>query len=218
MKEQLRSIFTENLGYKLFSLVVATVFWLNQAGDNGVVTSISVPIQYRNLPKDLEINSDVRDEVHVEVRGPSRKVTPTGLADVLVLLDLQTVNRPGDRTFPVAGNLTLPTGVELERAVPAQVRLHFERRLTREVPVTVRIGAQPPSGYAVVSQRAEPAAVRIIGPESRVRDIATAETDPIDLSDTVRTEEFPVHAYVTDPQVRVEGTGRVVVRVEVAKP
>jgi len=210
-------LITDNFGYKLFSLLAATLLWFASVDDSGVVTTVSVPIQYRNLPKDLEISSDVTDEVRVEIRGPSRKVSPASLGDVVILLDLTGINRPGERTFSVAENLDLPSGVALERAVPAQVRLRMERRLRKEVPVLVKFGTPPPPGYVVHFHHVLPATVHVVGPESRVRAVAAVETDPIDLGDTMKMEEFSVPTFVSDPQVRVEGSGRVVVRVEVVR-
>jgi len=133
------------------------------------------------------------------------------------LLDLTGINRPGERTFSVAENLDLPSGVALERAVPAQVRLRMERRLRKEVPVLVKFGTPPPPGYVVHFHHVLPATVHVVGPESRVRAVAAVETDPIDLGDTMKMEEFSVPTFVSDPQVRVEGSGRVVVRVEVVR-
>ncbi|MEZ5400764.1 MAG: CdaR family protein [Bryobacteraceae bacterium] len=204
---------THNWGYKAFSLAAAAAMWMLVIQEPEVGTSILAPVQYRNMPKDLEISSDVRDRIHVEVRGPASKLTPTGLDDASVILDLGFVKRAGERTFPVKQNMHLPAGVVLDRAVPAQVRLKFEKRVTREVPVVVRIGS-PPAGYEIVSQQVSPGRVKLVGPESRVREVESVETDPVDLSETKESEEFLVQTYVADPQVRVDGDGRVAVRVQ----
>ncbi|MEZ5353009.1 MAG: CdaR family protein [Bryobacteraceae bacterium] len=213
-------LITNRWPYKLFSLAAAALLWLVLVEEPEVSTSILVPVQYRNMPKDLEISSDVRDRIHVEVRGPASKLTPARLDDASVVMDLGFVGRAGERTFPVKDNMHLPGGVALDRAVPAQVRVRFEKRVTREVPVVVRIGS-PPRGYEIVSQQVAPGRVRLVGPESRVREVESVETDPVDLTDTdespKETEEFLVKTYVADPQVRVDGDGRVAVRVQLAR-
>ena len=209
---------TDNWGYKLFALVLSAALWTVLVKEQEVADSFAVPVQYRNIPRDLEILSSVSDRVHLEVRGPSGKLTPAQFADTAVMLDLAGVNRPGERTFPIeTGTLTLPSGARLQRAAPAQIRLVFEKRLLREVPVKIRIGMPPPGGYEIGSQVAEPEYLRIAGPESRVRNVDALETDSLDLSDTVATEEFRVHAFAGDPQVRIDGDSRVRVRISVRK-
>jgi len=143
-------------------------------------------------------------------------LAPDALAKMVVLLDLKGVTRPGERTFPIDSvSVPRPAGVDLERAVPSQIRMTFERRLSREVPVSIRFVASPPAGFEVVNQKVEPAAVRIAGPDSRVREIVSVETDPIDLSDTQGTEEFQAQLYVGDPRVHLETEGKARVRIEV---
>jgi YbbR domain-containing protein len=209
-------LLTENWPYKLFSLVAAVALWTLLVEEPEIATSLLVPVQYQNMPKDLEISSDVRDRVHVEVRGPASKLTPGALNDAAVILDLGFVRQAGERTFPVGEHLLLPAGVLLDRAVPAQVRLKFERRISRDVPVAVRAG-QPPHGFEVVSQEVIPSHIRLVGPESRVHEVESVETDPVDLSNTFDSEEFVVQTYVSDPQLRVDGNGRVKVRIEVRR-
>jgi len=62
-----------------------------------------------------------------------------------------------------------------------------------------------------------PRTLPIAGPESRVQLVSTVPTDAIDLSGTVSSGEFRVSAYVSDSQVRFEGSPTVVVRVILEK-
>ena len=207
-----------NLHWKAASVAIAIVLWLIVVPQSELVTSRSVPILYRNLPPDLEISSDVPDRIHVEIRGPAGKLSSTSLADMAVQFDLAPVNAPGERTFTVStASLYLPRGVSFLRAVPSQLRLRFDHILSKEVPVQVRIGTPQQPGYRIVQQEVRPARLKIAGPESRVRAIEAAQTDPVDLSGVVSKAEIRVSAYVTDSQVRFEDASIVTVRVAVEK-
>jgi YbbR domain-containing protein len=212
-------LITQNWKYKLSSVGLASLLWLSVVEETELTTSLLVPLQFKNAPKEMEMSSDVSDKVHLDLRGPASKLRAAALADTSVLLDLGAVKRNGERTFPVdRAAIVLPSGVILDRAIPGQVRLRFENRAAKEVPVTVRIRTQPADGYEIVSQRVEPARLRIVGPESRVSRLESVETDSIDADDLKDTEEiFPVHAYPADTQVRIEGDGRVQVRIHVKK-
>jgi hypothetical protein len=210
--------FTANLQWKALSVLLALVLWSFVVGEPELVTSQAVPILYKNLSRDLEISSEVPDSVHLEIRGPVGKLAQSNFARTAVLFDLSPVQGPGEQTFTVTdGGINLPIGVELLRAVPSQLRLHFDRILGRSIPIKVRTGAEPPAGYSVVSEEVLPKTLRILGPEAHVKSIAWGQTDPIDLSSVVGRTEFHVHAYVDDPQVRFDGSPLVTVLVDVEK-
>ncbi|MBI4873048.1 MAG: YbbR-like domain-containing protein [Acidobacteria bacterium] len=205
---------THNFGWKLLSLAIAILFWGATAGGPDLATSVSAPVQYRNIPPDLEMASDVQERVHLEIRGPASRLSSTDLANIAVVLDLASVLRPGERTFTIEPwTLNLPPGVTLSRAVPAQLRFRFESRITREVPVRVRYSAPPPPGYRIVRQEVTPPAMRVIGPESRAHLVEAVQTDPLDLSGVVGESVFEIPAYIPDPQVRFAVSPMVKVRV-----
>jgi hypothetical protein len=205
---------TKNLGWKFLSLALAVLLWYAIVGEPELATSVAAPILFRNIPADLEISSDVPDRIHLEVRGPSGKLRAANLADMSVVLDLASVRQPGERTFTIQQwNVSLPRGVVLSRAVPAQIRARFENSVSREVPVRTRYTAQVPAGYRIAHQQMEPPTVRIVGPESRVAHVEAVQTDPIDLSGVVGESWFEVHLYVTEPQVRLASAPTARVRV-----
>ena len=207
-------LLTHNLGWKLMSVLVAILLWLAVVGDPALITTVSVPLEFRNLPKDLEISSEVPERLRLEIRGPSGKLGADMTASTAAIIDLKPVDQAGERTFSIqAANVSLPTGVTLYRAIPSQVRLTFERRVARLVPVRVRYSNEPPQGYAVERQEVRPDHLTVLGPESRVLRIDAVETDPIDLASITLEGSFRVHAYVSDPQVRFDASNVVAVRV-----
>jgi len=211
-------LLTHHFGWKLGSLTLAVLLWFAILGEPELVTTHTAPILYKNLPRDLLIGSDALDQVRVELRGPSGKLSPDRLAEMAVLLDLSDVKGPGERTFTLSdADFHLPQGVTFLRSVPSQLRVRFARLLSREVPVNVRIYAQPPAGYRLVSQQAVPDKLRIAGPEGRVTAVSGAETDAIDLSGITGNTEIKANAFISDPQIRFEASPVVIVKVIVEK-
>lgn len=209
---------THNLGWKLGALALATLLWVATVGEQELVTTHAVPILYRDLPADLLVGSDALDAVRVELRGPASKLTPASLADLAITLNLSDVNAPGQRTFTLSSSdFHLAPGVTFLRAVPSQLRISFPRRVSKDVPVEIEIGAQPAAGYRVASREVVPSTVRIVGPEGHVSVIAGARTDSIDLSSATSATEIRVNAFVSDPQVWMETPSLVTVRVGIEK-
>jgi YbbR domain-containing protein len=206
--------FFHNFGLKLLSLAVAIVLWVVIVGDPEMMTSISAPIQYKNLPKDLELASEIPENVHLELRGPASKLATILEERTAVVLDLASQPSPGERTFTIRQmDVNLPSGVSLARVVPAQLRLRFERREQRDVPVQVRFAGPPAAGYRVVRTEVSPERRTVTGPESRVNRIEFVETDQIDLSAVVSEAEFHVYCNTSDPLVTFDDTRMVSVKV-----
>jgi YbbR domain-containing protein len=203
---------TGNLGWKLLSLAIAVTLWILAAREPEVATSLSVPIEFKNIPDDLDIGGNLPDRVRIEVRGSSGRLTRDNLADAAVVLDLSDAH-PGGHTYTIrSSNVTLPFGVAFYRAVPSQVPLRFDQLITRNVelrPVFIRT----PDGYRVGSASIEPAKVWIRGPEERVTSVSQVITDPIDLTGVVSQKEFRTRVNVGDPLVRLETPADVTVRV-----
>jgi YbbR domain-containing protein len=213
-----RDLFTRNLGWKLFSLLAASLLWLTFARDPQLAMFVTAPVEYKGIPNDLEISSDVVDSVSLEIRGPSEKLKSFAPANSPVILDFSRVQRAGQQTFQVdEHDVALPAGVSLVRAIPSQLRFSFEHRIFREVPVQVRFSGQPQPGYHVADSEVRPPTQTIVGPDSRVQRIQYAVTDPIDISTVVGISEFHVNTFVGDPHVRFQASPRVSVKVRVEK-
>jgi YbbR domain-containing protein len=214
-----KRLFTENIGWKLLSLAAALLIWISVASEPELATFISVRVEYKNLPPDVEIDSDVVETVLLEVRGPSGELSslPEDRRRYAVILDLADAE-PGPRTFSIDhSDVRLPRDVQLVRAVPARVRLSFEPGATRTIPVDIRIAGTLPPDLQVVDATAEPSALAVTGPASRVAQIAAVEIDPLRPKPVVGTAKYRAEAYVQDPRVRFQDSAQVTVKVTVGK-
>jgi YbbR domain-containing protein len=199
----MKQLLLHNLGWKALSLLMAIGLWVVVAREPQLATSLAVPIEFKNMPADLDFNSAVPDRVRLEVRGQSGRLSRENLNDIAVILDLTDAHE-GDRTFTIRErNLNLPSGVVFDRTVPSQLTLHFEHLISRDVAVKP-IYQNVQRGYRVTSVALTPDKVRIRGPEQRVSIMDSVVTDPIDLTGVVSEKAFRTHVNVGDPQVRTE--------------
>jgi hypothetical protein len=213
-KAVIRAIF-DDFWWKLGSLAVAVVMWLVVSSEPELSTFVSVPVQYKDLPSGLEINSDLIESVYLELRGPSGELR--GGPDsrrYAVVLDMSAV-RPGEQTFTIGDHqVRLPRGIRMMRAVPSQIRFEFERQALREIPVHVRFEGPAES---VARYRVEPSALRIEGPASRVQRVKALVTDPVPLSGVTGNRQYSVNTFVDDPHVRIAAPSQVQVTVEMKR-
>jgi YbbR domain-containing protein len=207
---------TENLGWKLLSLVAAFVIWLSISSEPELATIVSIPVEYRNYPKDLLISSDIASTISVEARGPARQLRALADSKVACIVDFANVKGPGERTYTLsAAELDLPHGIDLIRTIPSQLRFRFEQRTTRVLPVEVPFSGMLAPGLSIAEKRVEPEGLRVSGPESRVAEAKKLTSDPLDLSSVSNDTEQALAVYAADPELRFLNTPQVKVRIRV---
>lgn len=209
---------THHLGWKLASLGLAVLLWFAVVGEPELVAIQPVPLLYRNLPRNLMLLVEAPDQVRAELRGPSGRLTRDTLAEVFADVDLAGVTNPGTQTFTLSqSDFSLPQGVTFVRAVPSQVSLRFDRVGSKTVPVQIQFTGNLPAGYRITSQSVEPDTLQISGPESSVRGIEFAKTDPVDLTGVTQSIAVKVNAYVAEQRAQFNSPPLVMVHVTVEK-
>ena len=134
-------------------------------------------------------------------RGCSASCRPR---DVVAVIDLSAA-RPGRRLFHLTQqNVRTPFGVEVTQVSPGTISLVFERSGSRTVRVVPTVEGRAAEGYTVGAATAEPASVVVVGPESALRDVKEAITDPVSIEGARRQVRESATVGVADPRVRLQ--------------
>jgi YbbR domain-containing protein len=209
---------TNNIWWKLVSLVAAFLIWVNISNEPELSTILSAPVEFKNYPKDLEISSTIISSVEVETHGPSGQLRDLNDARLAAVIDFSSVRAPGERTFTLtSAELNLPRGIEVVRIIPAQLRFQFEHRATRSIPVQVPFTGKLPAGLNLESFGVNPTSLTIAGPESRVAAVVKATSDPFDLTQVSADATQRLSVYIGEPQVRFVGVPQVTVNIHVER-
>ena len=204
-----------NLGLKLLAVLLASVLWLTVAGEHIVERTLRVPLELRNVPTQLEIVGDPPMTVDVRVRGSSTLLSRMDPGDVVALLDLEGA-RAGSRLFHLrVDDVRGPYGVDVAQITPSTVALELEKSARRSVPVTPAVEGDPAPGYVLGRATATPATVEVIGPESRLRDLASATTEPVSVAGQQANVTDVVTIGVSDTALRLAENQTATVIVEV---
>ena len=196
-------IFIHNLALKIVSLLLAVGLWLKVARDPIAEVEMRAPIEFRNLPENLEIDSANFTEAQIRVRGPERLIHQLRPSDVRAEIDLGSVTA-GERSFDLTRRqIHLPQDLEPVQIIPGQFHLSFDTRATSTVKVEPRVTGKFADGMEVERVIADPPNVVISGPHRRVQAVESAITDPIDASGTMTRATFVTQAYVSDPLIQV---------------
>jgi YbbR domain-containing protein len=204
----LRRLLLRNLGLKLTSIFLAVLLWSQIEGQQRVVRTVPVLLEFVNMPTGLEIVNDYRKEVNVRLSRPlSARMDERQLAAVIDLRDCQ----PGQNILPVTeGSIrNLSSGVEIEGIEQNRIRLDLERTRRKTVKIEPIIVGQPAEGFELGGTRVNPSEVLVSGPEARLELVTEADTQPIDIGG--KTESFSQNVYLDleDPRLRFESADSV---------
>lgn len=218
MNDFVHRYITSNLALKLVSLALAVGLWLAVARDPVDEIAIEIPIEFHNVPNNLEISTESIPRAQIRLGGPERLVHRLQPSDIHMEIDLTHVNGPGQRTFDLAAQrIEKPHDLQVVQVVPTQIQLTFDRRMTRQVEVHPRVIGSFAGGRQIAKVEVNPSVIQISGPQQRVQAVEAAITDPVDVSGTMERNTFVTHAYVSDPMVQVVNPRPIYVTVIVQK-
>lgn len=186
LKHVASKVFLEDWTTKLVALGITLALWVGVTGLSTPTTrrmaDIPLTLSYSNK---TEITNSPVQAVSIVISGDKRKVNQITESGLVVSVDLSDA-LPGDRIVPLSPenvSIDLPLGVKLQEIQPSRIAVRLEAVEEKEVPVKVEVQGQLPDGFESYSETATPARVRVRGPSSYIRGLASVSTDKIDISE-----------------------------------
>lgn len=194
------------------SLALGAVLWLLITGRQTAERGVSVPVELRNVPRDLEVTGDALNSIDVRLRASPGVMDSLEPGRVLATIDLRDAHE-GEAIVQLSPEMIrVPFGFRVVKIAPAILTLNLEASERKTVPVRPRVIGRPAEGFEVAAVTSDPAEVRVAGPRSRVQEIESAYTEPVSVDGARDTAEQLVNVGLEDPLLRLEGGSRVRVR------
>ena len=194
-----QTVLTENLAPKIVSFVLVAVLWGLITGQQRAELWLTIPLEYRNMPQNLEIAGDPTNRVEVGIRGPRGMIAGITPEQVRAHVDLSRCPMGSNNFHLTAENVRTPLGTEIIKINPGAVRVRLDEVKSRSVPVRTNFVGTLPAPLRLKSVFIEPSALMLQGPESTLARVQEITTERIDLS-------------------RIRGSGRISVGVEIYSP
>ena len=207
--------FHHHLGLKVVSIGLAALLWIAVAGEQTVERSLRIPLEFTNLPSQLEVVGDAPTVVDVRVRGSSGALNRIAAGELVAVLDLRSA-RAGQRLFHLSGDdVRTPFGVDVVQVNPSTVSIAFEPSASKVVPVVPSLEGEPADGFVVGTVTAEPPTVEVLGPGTVLSKLTQAITEPVSVTGASAPVIESVNIGVADASVRLRQpqTARVAVGV-----
>jgi YbbR domain-containing protein len=185
VKHILRKIFLEDWLTKLLALGITLALWVGVTGLSEVGSDrYKVPLVPR-YADNIQATNELIDQVEIRITGDKRRLEQIRESDLRVFVDL-TGESVGNHTVTLAPDTVtlpdLPNGVRLEDINPKRIVVRLEAIEERDVPVRVETQGDVKNGSEVYSEAIQPPTVRIRGPVSYVRSLASIPTEKIDIA------------------------------------
>lgn len=193
-------ILSQNLGYKLLSVVLAMLMWSYVITSNPAITrdkwvnnvEISLTGQSTLRDRGFAISTDTsaleNARVKVEVSQASYSRVHDG--NVRVELDVSGIRKNGRQQVKLTGVTTYGRAVQV---IPESVELDVEMLDQRYVPVNVELVGNKAQGKWYNVSRLNPSQITVSGPASLVQQVASAQVNmevTPNTTSVVRAERF----------------------------
>ena len=207
-----------HIGLKLLSVGLAVALWMAVSGERTVERTLRAPLELQQFPAGLELQGEIPSTVDVRVQGASGSLARLGPADVIAEIDMRGA-RPGRRLFslPLA-QVRAPFDVQVLQVTPSSIAMLLEPSADRAVPIAPTIDGKPAPGFVVAKVICDPATVDVVGPESSVKRVTEALTEPVSVAGARSVVRQNVALGLSDPALRFKSrrTASVTVNIQPA--
>ena len=181
--------------------MAVTIFWFLFGAQREVLTVLTVPVEFRNLPKNLELIKAVDSEVTIHVAGGQEIVKSLKESSVAARIDLAEVES-GRHFWDISPkNFYLPPGVSIRKILPTSIEMFLEEKKTKTVPVVPNFDGDFPEGLSAGMARIEPSMIDVVAPISVLKSIKDLRTEPIDAGEVT-------HGWKKGVRLIIEKAGR----------
>jgi|GEM_PF-2388863 len=190
----LKSALFDNLGLKLFSLLITLLLWLFVLGQEDVTTTSDVQIYFK-VPDDKILVSDVPNRIRVTVVGSWAAQQSWNAENVKIAIDLSKFDLGVSVVYFEEQLFKLPHSLAISRINPKQWTVSLAEKTTKVVPITPVPVGKLPKGYVIKSITTSPETIEIEGAASDlmiVDEVLTTEVNLAGHQENFMTTTTPV--------------------------
>ncbi|HWQ03080.1 MAG TPA: CdaR family protein [Candidatus Nitrosotenuis sp.] len=120
-----------NWHLKLLALLIAYLLWSTYTAEPAAEIGYAVPIEFRNVPAQLELDGEPLTQAYVRLRGRSTLLRRLSPHDLSVQVDLARATTGAITMALTAENVQTPYGVSVVRISPSKIHLQLTSKPPR---------------------------------------------------------------------------------------
>ena len=171
--KRITPLIVNNWQIKLLALFSALIFWFYVASSYAKIGSFpgTLPIEYRNLPANTVAISD-SDNISIKLAADGIVWQRLSSSSFMAYVDLAGLSI-GTHELEVKVDMSV-SGVQIIEKKPAKILVRIEPKISKEVPVSVKIEGKPGEGFITQTADVQPAKVTVSGAQSVLEKILEA--------------------------------------------
>ena len=188
-KKSRRRIWLAQAGGILLTFLMVSLVWGIYSGGQFSLITTTTPIDFRNIPDNLELMRTSAEKVEVQISGKRRLVTALEPEQVRAFLDLEGKTYGAHQVILNQNSIELPLGLEVVRVTPSAIKVELEQRGEKKLAVKPQFIGASPAGYKTKKVRVRPSSVKVSGAISLLHKTKSLSTEPIDLDQIEQKDE-----------------------------
>jgi len=179
-----------------------------------------VPIEYKNLPKDWQIDEPQVTEAKVILQGPEQAFRLLNERSLKISLDLSVIDKKREYSL-TKDMINTPSNLTVADIIPRKINVYASKLTPWTFPVHVSTRNALPEGVALQKIIVNPSRIRVLMSSKANPENIRIETEPIDLSkiffSTILDTKIMLPAGVNFPGKDVP-TAKVVIKLKQQRP
>jgi hypothetical protein len=214
-----KAAFTTNLVPKIISFILVCVLWVFIGGQPKAEIWLTIPLEYRNMPPNMEIVGEMVNRVEVGIRGPKSMISDVSSDQLRAHADLSQATSGLNYIRLAPENVRAPIGMEVTKVSPSSVRIRVEETKSRSVTVKAHLIGKVSRPLRLKTVSIEPPVIVVQGPAGVLRKVREILTEPVDLTEIKENTKLSLGVEINSPQLRLapDQPSQVMVDIQVEK-
>lgn len=172
----------ENIWLIVFALLTSLSLWFFVTYKGQSETVVEASIEFKNIPRGLEILKQNIKKVNLNIRGHERLIKNLGPSELRVIVDLTNAKQGEITHYFDKEMVAIPKTIKVLRIEPNFVKISVDESISKVLPVKALVVGSPDKGYAVQSIKVQPPSVTVEGSKTEVSKIRLIRTEPIEIT------------------------------------
>ncbi|NIZ18853.1 YbbR-like domain-containing protein [Entomospira culicis] len=189
---------------KVVSVLLATLFFFIYRGLDSEQISFSLPIQL-TLPEDVVVLEQDASTVKVTLKGRRADIAQFERRNIALSLIIDEF-KEGEHSYPIQLAPTVQRHYLKDLRLylePATVQIRLEPIIDKLIPIEPVLLGQPAKGFMQSKLILEPDSVIAKGPRSMLERINIIRTQPIDISNQVKSLQTTIDLHINQPKIEL---------------
>ena len=197
--------FTQNIGTKLISVIVAVVLWVVVFNSWEVEVTQKVPLKIV-APAGYMVETETPEEVSVRLVGPQsflRSIIDQPQEPIRIEVKERKIGRINYRLF--SDQVPVPSRVEVLDINPKVVPIYLDQVSRKKVKLKAQFNGSLPKEYDLERVEITPPEIKIQGSSQVLKGLNVIETRPINLNNIKNPQTIPAKLDLKASGVKVLG-------------